>query len=264
MSFPPPPPAQAIPAVAKPIMVLLGCIALFAACARERDTFNPQIVITDPVGGVVTKDKQLTVRGYAWDDRGVEHLFVTGASTPVDLLAEPAFSKERGKKVVPFEFLASAKATGKVAYALRAVDLEGREGRRELELTVDTTPPKLQFRLEGRERTVAVVGKASDNQKVVQVLVNGEPANVPPGSEVDFYVEVRRSARITIVAQDGAGNTTKEVRDSPAAPAPVIQPAPVQPTTLRPRRRLRRSITPAPQLGPGQQAPVTLPTPRRR
>lgn len=176
---------------------------LLGACEREADALAPQIVVVKPAAGAVTGRDPVTVEGYAWDDRGVQKLIVNGT----DLLAIPPYSKYRGRKLAPFKFRPRTSAGGSVAYRLRAVDNSGRSTERELPLIVDTQPPRfVPDQLVAEGDAVVFAGRATDDQKVARVLVNGEPVNVSPGRTVSFYTELKRVRTVSVVVEDAVGN----------------------------------------------------------
>ncbi len=218
-----------------------------AGCARDVDNFNPQIVITQPLAGVILSNTKTVVKGYAYDDRGINKLVVADT----DLLTDPAFKNQRGRKLVRFAFTASSIAPGRTSYKLRAVDISGRSTERELELVSDVTKPSLEkVSLEGQINTVSITGTAKDNLKVAQIIVDGIQLNIAPAPSVPFYRVVPRTRNVTVVVKDSVGNTFTENFRSPPAPPPP-PPAVTQtlnpdgttttPTTTTPRRRRRRA-----------------------
>ena len=216
-----PAPRHAIPALA------LAALAL-AGCARNRDNFNPQIVIVDPPAGAVRQTERFEVRGYALDDRGIRHLYILGRDGPVDLLRDGSpLAPQRGQKLVRFSFPAISSSSGSVAYQVRAVDVNGRETQRELHLVVDREAPKLTIdTFEGQADTVTIAGRAGDNVKVARVLVNGQPLNISPGPKVDFYAETPRTRIVTVIVLDGAGNRYQQNYTSPPPGPPAASPTP--------------------------------------
>ncbi len=220
-----------------------------AGCAREVDNFNPQIVITQPLAGAILSNTKTIVKGYAYDDKGISKLVVGDK----DLLSEPAFREQRGRKLVRFAFTAASLEPGRVAYQLRAVDSSGRSSEREIELISDTVKPKLEgVQLGGQVDTVSITGKASDNVKVARISVEGIPLNISSAPNVPFYAVVPRSRTITIVVTDSVGNTFQQDFRAPPAPPPPPPPPPaevnqgdqqVQPTTTRRRRSRARTNT---------------------
>jgi hypothetical protein len=226
----------------------LFMLVALAGCARDVDNFNPQIVITQPLAGVILSNTKTIVKGYAYDDRGINKLMVGDT----DLLSEPAFKNQRGKKLVRFAFTAASITPGRTSYQLRAVDLSGRATERELELVSDTTKPSLEkVSLEGQINTVSITGTAKDNLKVTQIIVEGIQLNIAPAQSVPFYRVVPRTPTVTVVIKDSVGNTlTQNFRSPPAPPPPP--PAVTEntnpdgttpPTTPRRRRRRARSTT---------------------
>ena len=234
------------------LRVLIACLLIcLAACARDTDSFSPQIVITSPTSGAVTPSANLEVKGYVIDDTGVRKLVLNGSQ---DLMAKPPLNAFVGRKLIKFSIPLRDIEAGSNIFELRALDMNGREGKRELELRVDTQKPKVEIdSLSGQESTVTVSGRAFDNIKVLRVSVNGAPLNVSPSSSVTFYASVPRTRYVRIVVEDSVGNKTELVRTAPPRPPP---PEPVATdangatvtngqagTTDTPRRRRRRTTT---------------------
>jgi hypothetical protein len=231
--------------------LLIICLLLsLAACARDTDSFSPQIVITSPSSGAVTPSPNLEIKGYVIDDSGVQKLVLNGQQ---DLMAKPPLNAYVGRKMVKFSIPLRDIEVGSNTFELRALDINGREGKRELELRVDNQKPKVEIdTLSGQENTVTISGRATDNIKVLRVSVNGAALNVSPASSVTFYASVPRTRYVRIVVEDSVGNKTEVVRTAPPRPPP---PEPVatdatgtnnatltngQATTTDPPRRRRR------------------------
>lgn len=240
----------------------LFVLITLAGCSRDVDNFNPQIVITQPLAGAILSNTKTVVKGYAYDDRGINKLVVGDT----DLLADPAFKNQRGKKLVRFAFTASSVAPGKTSYQLRAVDVSGRSTERDLELISDTTKPSLEnVSLEGQIDTVSITGTARDNVKVAQITVDGIQLNIAPAQVVPFYRVVPRTRTVTVVVKDSVGNTFRQdFRSPPAPPPPPPPPATTEivnpdgtTTTTRPRRRRVRSTTSLEQPAPTPPANTT-------
>ncbi len=240
----------------------LVLLVTLAGCARDVDNFNPQIVITQPLAGVILSNTKTVVKGYAYDDRGINKLVVADT----DLLTDPAFKNQRGKKLVRFAFTASSIAPGRTSYKLRAVDVSGRSTERELELVSDVTKPSLEkVSLEGQINTVSITGTAKDNVKVAQIIVDGIQLNIAPAPNVPFYRVVPRTRNVTVVVKDSVGNTfTENFRSPPAPPPPPPPPAVTETTnpdgtatTTTPRRRRRRARSTTPLEQPRATPPAT-------
>jgi hypothetical protein len=235
-------------------LFIAGLPILLAACARDTDSFSPQIVITSPSSGTITPKPNLEIKGYVIDDAGVQKLVLNGSQ---DLMTKAPLNAFVGRKVVKFSIPLRDIEVGSNTFELRALDIHGREGKRELELRVDTKKPNVEIdTLTGQENTVTISGKASDNIKVLKVTVNGIELNVSPAPTTPFYGVIPRTRYVRLVVEDGVGNTTEVVRRAPPRPPP---PEPVasetngtngttltngQPSaTDPPRRRRRRRIT---------------------
>ena len=258
----------------RPASILSALLLVFTGCARDQDDFNPQIVITSPASGAVTPNSKLEVKGYVWDDRGVQKLVLQGSQ---DLMAKPPLSNERGKKLVRFSFPLPNIEAGSNTFELRAVDVSNRSAKRELELNVDAKKPTLtQLNVEGGVDTVTVSGRAEDNVKVSKIIINGTALNIAPNSSVVFYANVPRTRVLNIVVEDSVGNRIEEIRYPPPPPAPpppdpqatgnaatgTAVGAATTGTTRTTRRRRRRRVTtpqpPAQNQNPANQ--VTTPS----
>jgi hypothetical protein len=219
--------------------------SVLIGCARELDQFAPQIVIVRPKSDI-TPNSSVTIEGYAWDDKGIIKLTINGKT---DLLAKGEFANQYGRKIVRFKFAANKIENNALKYELRAVDASRNAGTRAISVTVDTKKPIIEIQaVESQIDSIIIRGEARDNRKVQTVFMNGEPMNVSPGSEVQFYRVIRRSrARtISVRALDGVGNEAVRIIPVPAPPPP---PEPVvteedkdKPST--PTRRLRNNSTP--------------------
>jgi hypothetical protein len=204
--------------VCKPFVLCLLPLAL-AGCARELDQFAPQIVIVRPKSDI-TPNSSVMIEGYAWDDKGIIKLTINGKT---DLLAKGEFASQYGRKIVRFKFPAKDLVGNALKYELRAVDASRNAGSRTISVTVDTKKPIIEIQgIESQLDSVVVRGQASDNRKVQTVFINGEPMNVSPGSEVQFYRVVRRSRATTISvrAVDGVGNEASRIIAVPLPPPP--------------------------------------------
>jgi hypothetical protein len=232
-------------------VLIASSLVLLAACARDTDSFSPQIVITSPSSGAVTPSPNLEVKGYVIDDTGVQKLVLNGSQ---DLMAKPPLNAFVGRKLIKFSIPLRDIEAGSNTFELRALDVNGREGKRELELRVDTQKPKVEIdTLSGQESTVTISGRATDNIKVSRITVNGIVLNYPPASSLPFYTTVARTRYVRVVVEDSVGNKTELVRTAPPPPPP---PEPVATesnattvtngqvtTTDSPRRRRRRKTT---------------------
>jgi hypothetical protein len=254
------------------VLIALGFLVSLASCARDTDSFSPQIVITSPSSGAITPKPNLEIKGYVIDDAGVQKLVLNGQQ---DLMAKPPLNAFVGRKMVRFSIPLRDIELGSNTFELRALDINGREGKRELELRVDTKKPTVEIdTLTGQENSVTISGRASDNIKVLKVTVNGVELNVSPAPSTPFYGVLPRTRYVRIVVEDSVGNKTEVVRTSPPRPPP---PEPVasettgtnganltngQATTTDPPRRRRRrrtttttTTTTQSPVQPGQTAP---------
>lgn len=180
-------------------LALLLLASLLGGCTRTADTFKPRIVITSPDGGGVSRARSFTVKGYALDDQGVAQLTVNGQTVPI----QPG-----SRKIARFEFQTQITG-GRSEYTLGARDAAGNKSTLVLPVAVDGTPPTVKVTRFERERNlVRVTGVATDNNRVVEVSVDGKRLNVAPGTQVDFYAETS-GVYADITVTDGAGNVTK-------------------------------------------------------
>ncbi len=257
----------------------LACLAglSFVGCSRDVDSIAPQIVIVKPRDGKVTQTEKLEVEGYAWDDAGVLKVVVNGER---DLMVDPKFKDQRGRKLVKFSFIATSLSSQKAAYEVRAVDIHGHSSTAEINITRDTKKPTINVEnLDSLVGTVAVTGSIEDNMQVKKVLVNGEALNIAPSAKVPFYAVVNRnrSGIILIEAFDAVGNKASRSVNMPAPPAPPPVVVPTQnqngtgvsnttgtttqtTTTRRRRRRVRAATTTTTQQSASTPAPVVVPT----
>lgn len=224
-------------------VVVLALGLVLVGCARELDQFSPQIVIVRPKSDI-TPNSSVMIEGYAWDDKGIIKLTINGKT---DLLAKGEFANQYGRKIVRFKFPAKDLEGNALKYELRAVDASRNAGTRTISVTVDTKKPSIEIQgIESQIDSVVIRGQATDNRKVQTVFINGDPVNVSPGSEVQFYRVVRRSrARtISVRALDGVGNEAVRIIAVPAPPPPP-EPAADEDTdgTERPSNRRTRDGT---------------------
>ncbi|MFN3266866.1 MAG: hypothetical protein ACK41E_08500 [Deinococcales bacterium] len=218
-------------------LAMLGL--LLVGCTRELDQFSPQIVIVRPKSDI-TPNSSVMIEGYAWDDKGIIKLTVNGKT---DLLAKGEFANQYGRKIVRFKFPAKELEGNALKYELRAVDASRNAGTRAISVTVDLKKPTIEIQgIESQIDSVVVRGRATDNRKVQTVFINGDPVNVSPGSEVQFYRVVRRSRAktISVRALDGVGNEAVRIIAVPAPPPPP-EPATVEGDKGTERRFNRRT-----------------------
>lgn len=233
-------------------LALLILSSLLLGCTRELDQFAPQIVIVRPKSDI-TPNSSVTIEGYAWDDKGIIKLTINGKT---DLLAKGEFAGQYGRKIVRFKFPAKQIEGNALKYELRAVDAARNAGTRVISVIVDLKKPTIEIQgVESQPDSVVVRGTANDNRKVQTVFINGEPMNISPGSEVQFYRVVRRSRAntISIRALDGVGNEAVKIIYVPAPPAPppepTVKPDSTNTQTTPTTRRNRRNNTTTPSTG---------------
>ncbi len=254
------------------LFLLAGC--MLVGCTREVDSLAPQIVIVKPRDGKVTQTEKLEVEGYAWDDTGVLKVVVNGER---DLMVDPKFKNQRGRKLVHFSFIATSLSSQKAAYEVRAVDLKGHSSIKEINITRDSKKPDINdVKMDSLSSSVAVTGVIEDNMQVKKVLVNGEALNISPAAKILFYVVVNRTRRgvILIEAFDAVGNKAEKTLYMPAPPAPppvlvvtgtgagtqANSTDGTTQTTTTPRRRRRRLSRNTTTTTTAIPAPVVVPT----
>lgn len=171
--------------------------SVLSSCARTVDTFKPRIVISSPDGGGVSRQRNFTVQGYALDDIGVTRLSVDGKAIPI-----PANSR----KIANFQFKTVVQGS-KGQFTIKATDAAGNESTLVLPISVDAVNPVIkvgQFERSGNQ--IRVSGVATDNTRVVQVIVDGNRLNITPGPRVQFYAETS-GIYADVQAIDAAGNS---------------------------------------------------------
>ena len=180
-----------------------ACAIMLAGCAREADTFQPRIIITQPEVGSISRQNSSIVRGYVMDDRGVESIRVNN---------QPLQLREGSRKIVPFAFKTST-TTNRADYVIEATDSAGHTVKVELPLRFDPNPPKLEItKLERDGTTLRITGVATDDVKVAAITVDGSKLGVSGRRSVPFYAE-STGQYVDVVVTDVAGNkTTKRVQ----------------------------------------------------
>jgi len=243
----------------KRLALVLFLIPL-SSCSRDQDGFKPRIVIEQPEAGMVSATGNTTVKGYAFDDRGVQRIEVNGKALYV-APQTAANVTNKGERIRPFEFKTGGSGE-QLSYVIKVTDVGGLSSSKELPLTVDLQKPTLEIvKAERRNSVSRISGVASDNQKVRSILVDGSALDLKPAPKREFYIEVPQ-ARVTITVLDAVGNKlTRTIGPLPelAPPPPpvVVTPGPTS-TDTQPRRfRSRRSsagttpgTTSVPDLGP--------------
>lgn len=188
-----------LPGVRAALLPLLTAPVLLVACAARSDTFKPRIVVTAPDGGGASTTRSFVVSGYVLDDTGVKSLEVQGVQVP--LSAGTA-------KIQPFSFRTLIQGTS-ATYTIRATDTSGNVATLTLPVRVDTVKPSVKItRVERDGQTLRVSGVATDDQRVAQVIVDGNRLNITPGTRVEFYAETS-GQYADIVVRDAAGNTVR-------------------------------------------------------
>lgn len=186
-----------VPAASPRPAALLGLLgaALLSGCARTSYNFTPRIVVSGSDGGTVAQSAQAAVRGYVVDDVGVVQITVDGKPVPI----------EGSNKIANFKFQPAAKS-GKAQYTVAARDAAGHVSKQTVTVLVDATAPQIQIGSYSRVgNLIRVSGIASDNNRVSQILIDGNRLNISPGQKVEFYAETTGVyADLTVI--DVAGN----------------------------------------------------------
>lgn len=186
-------------AVRVPLTLCLTGAAFLSSCARTADNFTPRIVISGSENGAVAQSAQRAVRGYVLDDVGVQEITVDG---------KPVQIEAGSRKIAHFQFQPQAKS-GKAQYTVKAKDAAGHEGTLDVSVIVDATPPQLKVKAFSRSRNlIRVSGVATDNNRVTQILIDGNRLNIAPGQKVEFYAETT-GIYADLEVLDAAGNKTK-------------------------------------------------------
>ncbi|WP_407539110.1 hypothetical protein Q0M94_13155 [Deinococcus radiomollis] len=180
-----------------------GCVllsgALLASCAPRSDTFKPRIVVTAPDGGGASTTRSFVVSGYVLDDQGVKSLAVQGVNVPLEAA---------GEKIQPFSFRTLIQGAS-ASYRIQATDTSGNVSTLELPVRVDTVKPSVKVtRVERDGQSIRVSGVATDDQRVAQVIVDGNRLNITPGTRVEFFAETS-GQYADIQVRDAAGNSVK-------------------------------------------------------
>lgn len=177
---------------------LLGVLSL-SACSRTADNFTPRIVISGAEAGVVAQSAKTAVRGYVLDDTGTTQITVDGQNVPI---------AAGSRKIANFSFEPQGK-NGKTSYLIKATDAAGHVGNAEIEVVIDAVPPQIKVRSFTRIRNIVrISGVALDNNRVTQILIDGNRLNITPGQKVEFYAETT-GIYADLEAVDAAGNRTK-------------------------------------------------------
>ena len=193
--------------------LLLLALLLLSGCLKRGDSLEPLITITEPRSGAVRSAEGLTIKGYAYDDEGIRAIRVDNT----DLLSNDAYTSERGKKLVQFEFRPREVAEGRWASTIMVEDVTGESTTLPYPLEIDLTGPTLQLdpltRLQ--DGRLQVSGTARDNYRLRRILVNDTPFPVEAVDEKLFSYTLDAASLdaeggVTLIAEDEAGNRTSE------------------------------------------------------
>lgn len=179
--------------------------ACLGGCARSSDTFQPRIVLTSQNASGFTRAQDLRLKGYVLDDTGATTLTING---------ERAALESGSQKIRYFDQkLQPSNEGGQQDFLLVASDAAGNESNLHVEIKVDAKPPEIAITgFERFGRTIRVSGTATDNNCVVEILVDGRRLNSSEGKKVSFYAETQ-GVYADIEVRDCAGNVaTRRVK----------------------------------------------------
>ncbi len=187
-------------------LLATGLVPLLSACMGRGDSTPPIVAITDPKSGTTRTADNLTITGYAMDDFGVASIDINGTN----VMADPAYATERGKRLVRFRFTVGGLKDGEVTTHIDVADVNGRTSKLDYHLTIDNTPPTVDLtKVESAGNgQLHVEGEAKDNNRVASITVDGQPLAFTPGPDVPFSVDVPAQTGGEIVVEDSAGNKT--------------------------------------------------------
>jgi hypothetical protein len=186
------------------IWLLLGSL-LLTSCLSRPDSLAPMITIIDPPSGAIRSAGTLVVRGYAMDDEGISSIRVNNT----ELLDNPVYASERGKRLIQFEFQASPR-NNQFSSVIVARDTSGKETTVNLQIEIDTVPPEVTVNPRqnlGNSR-VRISGVARDNDRVQSITIAGQPLSFLPVSEKEFTIDLPVSDNMMVEVRDRAGNVT--------------------------------------------------------
>lgn len=173
--------------------------AVSTATRVTLDTAPPQLRITSPVEGLLTKTPALTLTGTATDDVAVASVTVNGQ--PV-VVTNDAFA------------FAVTLAEGSNSFNVVATDTVGKQTTAGLNVNLDTIPPSLRIVSPGAGQVVGsapftVSGEVTDVSGISGLTVNGVPAAID-NSTFSAQITLGGSAgnTINVVATDQAGNSS--------------------------------------------------------
>ena len=172
------------------------------------DSTTPIVAISDPKSGTTRTADNLTITGYAMDDFGVASIKINGT----DVLQNPAYAGERGKRLVRFRFTVGGLKDGEVTTHIVVGDVNGRTSTLDYHLTIDNTPPTVTLSKVDPSGSgqLHVEGEAKDNNRVASITIDGQPLAFTPGPDVPFSVDVPATKGGSVVVEDSAGNKTSK------------------------------------------------------
>ncbi|GGJ22804.1 hypothetical protein [Deinococcus roseus] len=192
-------------------------LLVLTGCTRNSDGITPQIILQEPSSGAITKAGKALVRGYAFDDAGIQSIKINDT----ELFKLKGYTSKKGKRIVPFSFQTDG-SSAVSSYVIQVSDSSNNKTRLELPIRVDQKDPEITIKRVDRDlNTMRIEGVVKDNVKVQDVLVGGVSIGVTPGAEVPFYAEVPPQDT-TVSAMDSAGN--KVITQVEAPPPPRIEP----------------------------------------
>jgi hypothetical protein len=175
---------------------------LLSSCLSRRDSLAPIITIYDPPNGATQGLESPIVSGYAMDDNGILSIKVDN----VDLLSDPNYQSQKGKKLVQFFFRIQPQS-GEFAASVTAEDSSGNITVLPYKLKVDTQAPTLEATaVRISDSRLRVSGVARDNDAVKYIIVEGNSIPFLASAEQSFNVDVTASSGATVIVEDRAGN----------------------------------------------------------
>jgi hypothetical protein len=191
----------------KYLLLFITLVFTLTACINRQDAMAPMITIVSPANGTANNASNIIVSGYAMDDEGIRAIRVGS----VDLLADNAYTSERGKRLIYFRF-ETGQRSDRFTTNIVAEDLSGRVMTLPYELIIDTTPPTLELSEVTNlgNGNIRVVGVARDNNAVQSIVIASQALSFIPQAEQSFNIDVPTSETMNIVVTDSAGNEASQ------------------------------------------------------
>jgi hypothetical protein len=187
----------------KPFLLFIFLVLTLTACINRPDSMAPMITIVSPANGTARNADNITVYGYAMDDKGIRAIRVGNT----DLLATDFYNNERGKRLIQFGFR-PVQQNDKFVANIVAEDNSGRITTLPYELIIDTIPPTIELSEVTNlgNGNMRVAGIARDDNTVQSIVIAGQALSFIPQAEQSFNIDVPTSETMNIVVTDSAGN----------------------------------------------------------